>query len=571
MKSFIKNVYLIFLLVLSLTYLNPTFAKDQKIAYSKDNIKNYFSGIISSNYGSSDDTYKYLKKIPSLERNHRNYNIQFLRTLILLRKFDQAVEFSKNVWKNEEYFFEADLILGLNHLINGDHIKSEKHFERLNRISRYNFVFQDLIGNILIAWSKAENDSKEESFKYIAKIPKRYHHIKLIQSSFLQCYYDSSKVEETFQSLINNKDYDFSRYNFFLVNYLISKKKEESAKKIINDSKKKYSSNLLIKETDNLISNKNFNKIESFFSCKKTKNVIAEFFYILSNLYSSEEDYQLSNFYLNLSLHLNEQFLPNKTLLAENYYYQKKYKLSQKVYKSIKKIGPTYSWHASKSIAAILFKTQNLDVAISSYQKAFDSLKEKNFLHYYDLANFYKNEEYFKKSVKYYSLALKNINLNNPLVSKILDYRGSSYERLGEWEKAEKDLVKSLEIFPDEPYALNYLAYSWIEKGMNLDKAMQMLKKANKINSNDGYIIDSLGWGYYTKKNYLSAEKFLRQAVSLKPLDPVINDHYADVLWMLKKDIQARYVWRYVLNLDETTKKLKEKINHKLIFGLKKI
>ena len=130
--------------------------------------------------------------------------------------------------------------------------------------------------------------------------------------------------------------------------------------------------------------------------------------------------------------------------------------------------------------------------------------------------------------------------------------------------------MQSLKISPDQPYVLNYLAYSWIEKGINLDKALEMLKRAVKLRKNDGYIIDSLGWGYYAKKNYIDAEKILQEAVKLKPLDPVINDHYADALWMLKKNIQARYVWKYVLGLDETEQKLKESINHKLIFGITK-
>ena len=108
------------------------------------------------------------------------------------------------------------------------------------------------------------------------------------------------------------------------------------------------------------------------------------------------------------------------------------------------------------------------------------------FFHYYELANFYKDNEYFKDSIKYYSLALKNINLDHHLVPKILDRRGTSYERIGEWEKAEKDLTNSLEILPDEPYVLNYLAYSWIEKRINLEKSLEMLKRATNLKKNDG-------------------------------------------------------------------------------------
>ncbi len=95
-----------------------------------------------------------------------------------------------------------------------------------------------------------------------------------------------------------------------------------------------------------------------------------------------------------------------------------------------------------------------------------------------------------------------------------------------------------------------------------------MLIKANTIREEDGYIIDSLGWAYYAKKDYVKAEKFLQKAVELLPRDPIINDHYADNLWMLNKSIQARYIWSSVLKLDKVEKKLKDEVSKKLIFGI---
>ena len=184
------------------------------------------------------------------------------------------------------------------------------------------------------------------------------------------------------------------------------------------------------------------------------------------------------------------------------------------------------------------------------------------------MANFYKDNEYYEKSIIYYSSALDKINNDHFLFPKILDRRGTSYERLGDWENAEKDLIESLNLKPDDPYVMNYLAYSWIDKGINLDRGLEMLIKANQIKEEDGYIIDSLGWAYYAKKDYIKAEKFLQKAVELLPRDPIINDHYADNLWMLKKTIQARYIWGNVLKLDKVEQKLKDEVNNKLIFGI---
>ena len=97
-----------------------------------------------------------------------------------------------------------------------------------------------------------------------------------------------------------------------------------------------------------------------------------------------------------------------------------------------------------------------------------------------------------------------------------------------------------------------------------------MLKKATELRKNDGYIIDSLGWAYYAKKDYINAKLFLQRAVKLLPSDPIINDHYADTLWMLNKNIQARYFWSNILKLNDVEQELKEKIKKKLIFGIVK-
>ena len=197
-------------------------------------------------------------------------------------------------------------------------------------------------------------------------------------------------------------------------------------------------------------------------------------------------------------------------------------------------------------------------------------MPKPNFENYAELANFYKENEYYKESIKYYSLALKVISQDHSLIPKILYRRGSSYERLGDWENAEKDLLDSLKILPNQPHVLNYLGYSWIDKGINLDKGLEMIKKAVSLTENDGYIIDSLGWAYYVKENYVEAELHLQRAVELLPLDPIINDHYADTLWMLNKSVQARYFWKNILNLDSSEQKLKDEVNEKLIFGIDK-
>ena len=130
------------------------------------------------------------------------------------------------------------------------------------------------------------------------------------------------------------------------------------------------------------------------------------------------------------------------------------------------------------------------------------------------------------------------------------------------------DLLSSLKSNPDQAYVINYLAYTWIEQGIKIEKSLEMLEKANKLKSNDPYIIDSLGWALFKLKRYKESKDYLQQAVRLMPGDPVVNDHFGDVLWKTGKEIQARYNWNYVLTLETTEKDLKKIIEKKLIRGL---
>ena len=184
------------------------------------------------------------------------------------------------------------------------------------------------------------------------------------------------------------------------------------------------------------------------------------------------------------------------------------------------------------------------------------------------MANIYKRNKEFKKSITYYSFLLEKLNTNSEEFADVLYKRGSSYERLKEYENSDKDLLKSLSIKPDEPYVLNYLGYGWLEREYKIEDAIDMLDKAYKQKKNDPFIIDSVGWGYYLIGDFINAEKFLKKAIQLMPNDPIVNDHYGDVLWKLNRKIQAKYYWQSALNSKESEEEMKKNISKKLLKGL---
>ena len=234
----------------------------------------------------------------------------------------------------------------------------------------------------------------------------------------------------------------------------------------------------------------------------------------------------------------------------------------------MKKQGSAYSWYAAKQKAKILLIEKKDSEAIKLISETYDKLNFKNLYDTFDYAEFLKRNEKFDEAIKYYSKLIQSVDKTHPLYPEITDGRGVAYERLGEWDNAEKDLLASLKADPNQAYVINYLAYSWIEKGIKIEKSLKMLEKANNLKSNDPYIIDSLGWALFKLKKYEKSKTYLQMAVQLMPADPIVNDHFGDVLWKYGNKIQARYYWNYVLNLDETEDELKNQVRNKLILGL---
>ena len=215
--------------------------------------------------------------------------------------------------------------------------------------------------------------------------------------------------------------------------------------------------------------------------------------------------------------------------------------------RNFKKDQDFYYWYRIKKEAQIISKTKSKDDGLNYITSKFSEIKNPNFKFIFDVANFHKNSRKYADAIKYYSLIIDNLNEASDLKSDLLYRRGGSYERLKDFDNADKDLLNSLKIKPNDAYVLNYLAYSWLERDYKIEEAMQMLEKAYASQSNDPYIIDSIGWAYYLIDDFIKAEKFIKKAVELMPDDPIVSDHYGDILWKLDRKIQARYFWSMVL------------------------
>ena len=539
-------------------------AKNFDKYYKAGNVADYFSGILLSNQNQYDDSYKYLKKLDGLEKSHLNFSSIYLYTLINSKKFNQAFAYAKKLEKNDQESFESNIILGIYHCKNNKIELAKKYFLKA-KAKNSNTILENYLINSLYNWSDLKGKNIEVSLSDLQKLDERFSNLKKIQDTFLHSFFGHNNAEKYFSELTSDQKTDFSRYNYFYAKYLHSRGKVQEAKKILNSSLKKHPRNLLLNQykLDLENSDNNFS-----FDFKNETHIIAEILYIVANAFSSQSIYSVSNFYLNLSKYLNKDFHAFDTLIAENFYNLDDFENSKKIYKSLEVHGNAFKWYSNQQISRILIKEEKEKEAIKLLKETYNRLPVKGIYETFDFAEFLKNNEEFEDSIKYYTDILDRIKKNHPLYPEVTDGRGVSYERVGQWDKAEKDLISSLEVNPDQAYVINYLAYSWIEQGIKIKKSLSMLEKANKIKSNDPYIIDSLGWALFKLERYKESKNYLQLALRLMPADPIVNDHYGDVLWKNGNEIQARYYWNYVLNLKKAEKDLKEKVQKKLIKGL---
>lgn len=164
------------------------------------------------------------------------------------------------------------------------------------------------------------------------------------------------------------------------------------------------------------------------------------------------------------------------------------------------------------------------------------------------LGDLYRTQERWGAAVRAYDRAVARVPEGETPRWSLYYARGIALERNAQWDRAEGDFLKALELRPDQPYVLNYLGYTWIDQGRNLERATEMIERAVALRPNDGYIVDSLGWAMYRQARFEDAVTHLERAVELRPTDPTINDHLGDAYWRVGRRHEARFQWERALN-----------------------
>ncbi len=296
---------------------------------------------------------------------------------------------------------------------------------------------------------------------------------------------------------------------------------------------------------------------------KTARDGVAEALFSLAGSLRQQDSFE-PMLYARLALHLKPRMDIAKLLVAEVLEGDERLAESNVVYRQIGRTSG-FSWSARLRIASNLDRLDKTEQAVLELRSLAQERKDR-----YDalvsMGDILRRRERYREAADAYADARARIPSLEPRHWTLLYATGIAHERLKEWPKAEPAFLKALELQPDQPFVLNYLGYSWVELGTNLDRAKAMIEKAVEKRPTDGYIVDSLGWVLYRLGDLPGAVKNLERAVELRPEDPTINDHLGDVYWLVGRKNEARFQWQRSLIL-EPEKDLEARIKDKLKNG----
>ncbi|WP_093968604.1 tetratricopeptide repeat protein [Actibacterium lipolyticum] len=305
-----------------------------------------------------------------------------------------------------------------------------------------------------------------------------------------------------------------------------------------------------------------------FDTIRNASDGAAEVFYTVADALNGEANDTYTLLYSRVAQYLRPDHVDAMLLTAELLEVQERYELATAAYLQVPADAPAF-YAAELGRAKTLEKAGKTEAAIEVMTQLTKSHADLPIVHV-SLGDMFSRMERYGDATKAYDRAIALFSGPDRMQWIVYYARGMAHEREKQWDLAEADLRKALELEPDQPRVLNYLGYSYVELQTNLDEALDMIERAVAGRPNDGFITDSLGWVLYRLGRYDEAVPHMERAAELEPVDPVINDHLGDVFWAVGRKIEAKFQWRRALSFDPEEVDA-ERIRRKLEVGLDKV
>ncbi|QMU59490.1 MAG: tetratricopeptide repeat protein [Boseongicola sp.] len=284
----------------------------------------------------------------------------------------------------------------------------------------------------------------------------------------------------------------------------------------------------------------------TFDAVRSPTDGVAEVYHSIAGALRGEAQDAYTLLYGRMALALRSDHVDALLLTAELLESLDQYELATQVYDTVPRDAPAF-YAAELGRAAALRQADRNDEAVEVLRQLAESHADIPLVHV-NLGDTLRGLDRFEEAIGAYDAAIELIVTPEEQHWIMYFARGIVHERTDQWENAETDFRKALELRPEQPQVLNYLGYSFLEMQLNLDEALDMIERAVALRPESGYIIDSLGWGLYRLGRYDEAVGHMERAVELMAIDPVVNDHLGDVYWAVGRFREAEFQWHRALS-----------------------
>ena len=439
----------------------------------------------------------------------------------------------------------ARLILASQAIRDNDLATARKHLSKTKRKK-----FMSLLQPLLLAWINSADDRYGEALTALNHLRKRkaFKPFRTYHSALISDFsgYDAA-ARESFEETLKGNAWRASRVSLNYGGFLSRQGQRDDALALFNK--------FLERNPNNPVIDTALRKLKAggtlWPPITTAAQGVAEAFLSAGYAFSGSLGVETARIYSQLALYLRPDLDPARMLLAEMFESEQRYKDAIDVYKEVRASSPLH-WSARIRIASNMSSLERVDESITLL-RSMAAEKPKDTTALIIVARVLRAQERFEETIATYNKVFERIYVQNDELQKhhwvLLYERGVAYERAKQWDAAEADFLKALELRPNEPRVLNYLGYSWIDRGVNLERARTMIEKAVSKRPEDGYVVDSLGWVFYRLGRYEEAVKYLERAVELRPQDPIINDHLGDAYWRAGRKLEARFQWNHAIDL----------------------
>lgn len=481
-------------------------------------------------------------------------------------RVDEAAYYAQESLKNGDNNNFIYVILAVQDMKQGRYAEVPKDLKSLD-----NPIYKEFINPLLTAWSYAGENKPDQALKSLQILKKEpsFKALYNFHAGMINDYFGRNReAQKHYEVIVEEEQLEMSfRALQIISNFYIRTEQKDKAlalvgkyndEKILGDMLKNLSSNIRAadaKSTKPIINNPNVGSAEALFS-------------IAATLRQGAAGIDLAHMFISMAIYQNSQYDLAKILLADILESREMYADANEVYDSISK--------ASEAYYTVQLKKANNLVMMEDYNGAELLLKSLaldsgNYQLYLDLGDILRMKNKPEEAIKYYLQALKRLPKIESQHWALYYALGISYEQNGQWNKAEKAFKTALALSQNHYLVLNYLGYSWIKQGRNVDQAFSMIVDAYNQAPNDGNITDSLGWALYNLGYYRMATDYLEKAAEIEPSNAVISDHLGDAYWFGDRKNEARFQWKHALTMkDDSGELIRSDVKSKIENGIKK-